>query len=134
MIRAIIDTTTLLSGIGWEGKPKQILNYWLDNKFTIVTSPEILEEVREVFFRSKFDFIDIDKKNEFILNLASLAEIIYPTHKVDICRDKDDNKFIEAAISAKVNFIVSSDKDLQVIKEYNGIKIISVDEFLKILK
>ena len=134
MIMAVIDTSTLISALGWEGKPQQILNYCLEKKFKLVTSPKILQEIRDVLFRPKFDFIDSSKKNKFILLLSQLAEIVYPTHKVDICRDKKDNKFIEVALSAKVKIIVSSDEDLLVLKEYQGIKILSVNEFLKVIE
>jgi len=134
MIIAVIDTSTLISALGWEGKPQQILNYCLEKKFKFVTSPPILQEIRDVLFREKFDFIDSSKKNEFILLLSQLADIVHPKHKVDICRDKKDNKFIELALSAKAEIIVSSDNDLLDIKEYNGIKILSASEFLKILE
>jgi len=134
MIMAVIDTSTLISALGWESKPQQILNYCLEKKFKLVTSLQILEEIRDVLFRKKFDFIDSSKKNEFILLLSQLAKIAYPKHKVDICRDKKDNKFIELALSAKVKIIVSSDNDLLSIKEYMGIKILSANEFLKMLE
>ncbi len=49
-------------------------------------------------------------------------------------RDKDDNKFINCAIDGNCNFIVSGDKDLLEIKEYGGIRIVTVKEFLKIIK
>lgn len=65
MIKAVIDTSTLISALGWEGKPQQILNCCLDKRFKLVISTEILEEVREVLFRKKFDFLDSDKKNEY---------------------------------------------------------------------
>lgn len=133
MIKAVIDTSTLISALGWEGKPQQIFSYCLNKGLQIVISPEILEEVREVLFRKKFAFIDSDKKNEFILLLSQLAEIVCPQQKVDICRDKDDNKFIEAALSAKINIIISSDEDLLALKEYEGIKILSPHEFLESL-
>lgn len=134
MIMAVIDTSTLISALGWEGKPQQILNYCLNKKFKLVTSPQILQEIQDVLFRPKFDFIDSSKKNEFILLLSQLAEIVYPTHKVDVCRDKKDNKSIELALSAKVKIIVSSDNDLLDIKKYNDIKILSASEFLKMLE
>lgn len=134
MIKAVIDTSTLISALGWEGKPQQMLSYCLHKRFKLVISPEILEEVREVLFRKKFAFIDSDKKNEFILLLSQLAEVVYPTQKVNICRDKDDNKFIEAALSARVNIIISSDEDLLVLQEYEGIEILSPHEFLELLE
>jgi putative PIN family toxin of toxin-antitoxin system len=69
-----------------------------------------------------------------ILLLSELSEIITPTHKVNICRDKNDNKFIELALSANVKFIVSGDEDLLAVKKYKKIKILSAQEFLKILE
>lgn len=134
MLKAILDTNILISAIGWEGKPRQILDKCLENKFKLVISPEILEEIRDVLFRKKFNFIDDNKKNEFILLLAELADVKTATHKVDICRDKDDNKFIELALSAKAKYVVSGDDDLLFIKKFKGIKIISASEFLRIIE
>lgn len=134
MIRAILDTNLLISAIGWEGKPQQILDYCLENKFKNVTSPQILGEVRDVLFRKKFDFIGKDKKDEFLLLLSELSEIASPKHRVSICRDKDDNKFLELALSADVNIIVSGDDDLLVLKEYKGIKVLSASQFLELLE
>ena len=133
-MRIVVDTSTLISAFGWEGKPQEIMNKLLDNEFDLVLSPEILEEIREVLFREKFDFINSDKKNEFLLLLSQLAEIIIPKHKVDICRDKEDNKFIELALTSNIKIIVSSDEDLLSIKEYKDIKILSPSEFLEFLK
>jgi len=133
MIKVVIDTSTLISALGWSGNPQKVMNECLGNKFKLVSSSEILEEVREVLFRPKFDFIDSDKKNEFILLLSQLAEIITPKHKVNVCRDKDDNKFFELALTAKVKIIISSDDDLLSIKGYKDIKILSPSEFLELI-
>lgn len=133
-MKAVLDTNILISAIGWEGNPQKILNYALDNKFKIVISPEILEEVKKVLFREKFEFIDKDKRNEFIFLLTELAEIVEIKTKVNVCRDKKDNKFIETALSAKVDFLVSGDEDLLSLKKYKDVKIIVAKEFLEILK
>ena len=50
---------------------------------------------------------------------------------INVSRDSDDNKFIEAAVLGNCHYIISGDKDLLDIKEYNNIKIFSVSEFLK---
>lgn len=110
------------------------MNYCLDNIFKLVLSPQILEEVKDVLDRPKFDFIDKDKKDEFILLLSGLAEIQESKCKIDVCRDKDDNKFLELAVSANVKIIVSGDNDLLDIKEYKGINILNANQFLEILK
>ncbi|MDR2577261.1 MAG: putative toxin-antitoxin system toxin component, PIN family [Chitinispirillales bacterium] len=50
-----------------------------------------------------------------------------------LCRDHTDNKFIECAITAGADCIITGNKDLLVLKEYNGIKIITAKEYLEIV-
>ena len=49
-------------------------------------------------------------------------------------RDPDDDKFINCARSRDIEFIISGDKDLLVLKEMKGIKILGVADFLAIIK
>ena len=51
--------------------------------------------------------------------------------KVTVCRDPDDNKFLEAAVAAKATYVVTGDKDLRAIGEYEGVKIRYPAEFLR---
>ena len=78
----------------------------------------------------------IDRKqgniNKNLLNpLIQTLEIIEPVSNIEICRDKDDNKFINCAKDAKALYIVSGDKDLLVLKNYEDIEIITASEFDK---
>ena len=43
---------------------------------------------------------------------------------IKACRDDKDNKFLECAILAKADYIVSGDEDLLVLKKYENIKIV----------
>ena len=66
--------------------------------------------------------------------LLEKSLIVVPTEEVDIIKnDPDDNKFIEAALEGKAEYIVSQDKHLLLVKEYQGIKIIHPEDFLKLL-
>jgi len=61
--------------------------------------------------------------------------IVKPTIKLDVVKDDpDDNKFLEAGVTGKANFIISQDKHLLKLGEYQGIKIVSLKEALLILK
>lgn len=53
-------------------------------------------------------------------------KFINNNYSLSISRDKDDDKFIECALSAKAAYIVSGDNDLL------AIKIIMVLKFLKL--
>jgi predicted nucleic acid-binding protein len=40
MIRIVLDTNVLMSGIFWSGSPSRILHAWYENKLKLVISPE----------------------------------------------------------------------------------------------
>ncbi len=68
--------------------------------------------------------------NRAILSpLIKAMEIIEPITHVEICRDPDDNKFLGCAKDSHAIYIVSGDKDLLVIKEYEKIQIITAKDF-----
>jgi putative PIN family toxin of toxin-antitoxin system len=70
------------------------------------------------------------KLNANVLSpLFSSLNLIETETEVVICRDPDDDKFIECAIDAKALYIVSGDNDLLTIKEYEGIQIITAKDF-----
>ena len=50
-----------------------------------------------------------------------------------IKEDRPDNKFLACAIAAQASFIISGDKHLLKLKEFQGIPIVSPREFLKII-
>ena len=50
---------------------------------------------------------------------------------VKVCRDPDDDKFINCALDSKSLYIVSGDKDLLTIEKYEDIEIITAAEFCK---
>ena len=60
--------------------------------------------------------------------MASL-DIVDPVTRVEVCRDPDDNKFISCAIDSRALYVVSGDKDLLVIGEYDGVDIVTAAEF-----
>jgi len=68
--------------------------------------------------------------NKAILTpLIKVMEIIEPVSQIDICRDPDDNKFLECAKDSHALYIVSGDKDLLVIENYENIQIVTAKDF-----
>lgn len=45
MIRAVLDTNVIVSGLGWGGAPGQVLEAARTGRFITVTSPALLTEV-----------------------------------------------------------------------------------------
>lgn len=72
------------------------------------------------------------KNYDRILEIVQLnAEIVNPVvFPRPICRDQDDDKFLEAAIGRDAQYIVTGDDDLLVLHPYQGIKILKPKESL----
>ena len=96
-----------------------------------MASQQTFDEFNSVFLRTKFDrYLTLESRLELILEVQTLTKIIAVRHTVTICRDPKDNQYLELALSAKADCIVSGDPDLQILSPFENIPIISPREFL----
>jgi len=129
MVKAVIDTNVFLSALFWSGKPKEVVRLAFSKRFVAVTSLPILEELENKLLK-KFKY----PKNQTETYLKLIIEefsVVKPKKKVMVVEDLDDNKIIEAALEARVNYIVTGDKHLLKIHAYCGIEIVNPNDFLK---
>lgn len=129
MTRIVPDTNIIISSVFWSGKPYKVISLGLEGEYQLITSPEIIDETVDKL-RNKFQFPE-DKIKEQTNILLSLFHLVSPITKLDIVRDKSDNKIIECALDGKADFIVTGDPDLLSMKNFKSIKIMNADEFLK---
>ncbi len=135
-MKVVLDTNVWLSGIFWEGEASKIIELAEKRKIIVFISKEILYEIADVLNNeSKFRvFLENRKEKieDIIRVVLSFADLVQPTNKIDAVKDHPaDNIFLEAAQEGKANCIVSYDKHLLNLIEFNGIKIIKPDEFLR---
>jgi uncharacterized protein len=128
--KIIVDTNNLISALGWEGKSRELFLQILDKKFEMYISVKQIAELKRVLNYPKFKFTE-QQKSEFLEIIFHIANIIHTQIEFDITDDKDDNIILECAVESKADYIISGDDDLLRIKEFKGIKIITVDKFLK---
>ena len=105
----------------------------LSGKFTLISSLPLVEELFRVL--KNFRIPLKTEKIELLENIIfEKSIIVVPTEKVDIIKDDpDDNKFIEAALEGKADYIVSQDKHLLDVKVFRDVKIATPKEFLEML-
>ncbi len=138
MVRAVIDTNAPVSAATKPyGQAGHILSYMRARAFTLLYSTQAIEELVAVLnrphLREKYHLTE-HYRHLFLHTLRLCGERIEPTRQITVCRDADDNKFLEAAVSGKASFIVSNDVDLLVLSPFENISIITPREFLKILE
>ena len=134
-MRAIIDTNVFVSGIFWEGNfCSQIIDKWKNKKFELVSSMDILKEFAETLRNFKIQMSD-EMIEEWRNLIIESSVIINPKIKLNVIKeDPDDNKFLEAGISGNVDLVISQDKHLLNLRDYQGIKIVNPEEALLLIK
>lgn len=128
-MRVVLDTNVIISAFFWKGNERIVLNKCKEKEHEMVISPEILEEV-DVVLDSKFSVPD-DKRGDFLRNIIVISRLVFPNIEINVIKeDPSDNRILECAVCGKAEFIISGDKDLLNLKEYEGITICNARDFL----
>ncbi|MCG2691218.1 putative toxin-antitoxin system toxin component, PIN family [Microgenomates group bacterium] len=129
--RVVLDTNVYLSGIIFGGNCRHILDLMIKKEIKVVISPAILLEISQKL-KQKFKW----SQNQIftvIKTLIKSTKAVQPKIKIRVVKmDKSDDKIIEAAVTGRVNYIISGDKHLLKIKKYQGVKIVTPADFLSI--
>jgi len=93
----------------------KVIGFWKNDKFILITSREIIKEIADVlrcpFLVEKYGY-DIAKVDTMIDLINQKAIFVDPKFSLTLCRDPNDDKFIDCAILGKVKYLVSEDKDI----------------------
>lgn len=121
----VFDTNSLISALLIKKSvSRRAFDKALDN-YQIILSEETVLEFNDVAAREKFKkYLKEGELEIFEELLHREAKFIEVKETIEICRDQDDNKFLELAVSGKANIIVSGDKDLLVLDPFRSIRII----------
>ena len=125
-----LDTNFLVSATQWDySVAHKLLEKFIRENQELFTSNEILEEFEDILKRD-FKYSNEETRNitEKVLQFLTL---VIPSKKIDVVKDDpDDNKIIECALESNAEYIISYDKHLLKLKEFQGIKIVRPEEAL----
>lgn len=128
--KVVLDTNVLVSSVLSDGKPAEILELAESKEFLSVTSPEIVEELRDVLTRDKLPFTE-DQVDELVSKILSISQVIDPQTDIEIIEDDpDDDKILEAAVAGSADCIVSGDSHLLNLEKHRKIPVYSPNKFL----
>jgi uncharacterized protein len=132
-MRVLLDSNVLVSSLVNPGASRRLLIHLLD-EHTVVSSVEILAELEGVLSREKFSFTKsrVDEYVSLIASISTIVDIGEPPRVVE--EDPDDDVVLATANYGNVDYIVTGDRHLLRLGEYDKAKIVSVREMLTILK
>ncbi len=136
-MRVVADTNVIISMLLWGKSLERLLVSVNTRKITLCFSPDTIDELFEVinYPRIKKQAYNLKVPVETLIDkLLAVSEIVYPAQRISlITDDPSDNRILEAAVVAKVDYIISGDRHLLRIKQIAGIPILTPAQFLKLL-
>ncbi|MCW9680142.1 putative toxin-antitoxin system toxin component, PIN family [Dolichospermum planctonicum UHCC 0167] len=129
----VIDTNILISAaLSPDGTARKALDK-VYQQFKIAQSEETYQELSTRIYKPKFDkYISNTERQDFLEVVKKYSQFIEIKSQINICRDADDNKFLDLAKDSNAEFLMTGDQDLLSLKtlaEYQN-QIITPREFL----
>jgi len=129
MPRIVFDTNVYISAfITSNGKAEEAYFLAVEGVVEGFTSVPILSETGRKL-REKFTWDD-HKIIEALQHISKAVTVIKPATRLRILQDDPDNRILECAQKAEADFIVTGDKHLLRLQAFEGIKILTINEFL----
>lgn len=134
-MRLVLDTNIVTSGLLWNGSPARLIDAALADEVELCTSRTLLVELARILQRAKFGkaiSATGSSADELVMGYIELATLvtpmpIFPT----ILRDPDDDHVLACALAAQADFIVSGDKHLLDLKQFQGMHIVTAAQAVK---
>ena len=135
-MKITVDTNVLISSTFWYGTSDKIIEKVENKEIELILSKEIIEEFTQVLEYEEIQQKIKDKNLEMrrsVERIVAISTIVEPKHLLDVVKnDPKDNKIIECAVEGNFDYIISRDNHLLSLKKYNGIEILSPEDFLKL--
>ncbi len=132
MQKIVIDTNVMVSALIQRSYPYRIIyDLFIDEKFQLCVSDELLAEYHEVLTRRKFSkFQDFFIRAEALLaDIESKSVKYFPTIKLDLISDPDDNMVLELADDCSADFVITGNTTDFIFPTHRQAKIITPREY-----
>jgi putative PIN family toxin of toxin-antitoxin system len=131
-VKAVFDTNVLIAAFLTEGICAKLMVRARRRDFDLILCDGILQEFKRVL-KKKFATSPHETSEALTILSETTQEILGQTDSITpICRDSDDDLILACARDAVVDYIVTGDEDLLVLKKYEGISIVNPKEFEKL--
>ena len=130
--RAVIDTSVFVAAIFRRGSARECLVRFARRQFQACVTEVVLEEYAETAWDMKFEEHLAQNPQSWLNWISSRATILAPVTLAEpVSADPDDEKFLECALAARADYIVSRDRHLLQLEKPFGITVVDDRVFLR---
>jgi uncharacterized protein len=126
-MRIVLDTNVLIAALIARGVCADLVEHCI-LRHEVVVSDFILDELHDCLLR-KFHFMPTEADQACELYRRVMQVIAPQPLSTTICRDPDDDMILATAITGNADCIVTGDRDLTEIGQFQGIAIVRPGDF-----
>ena len=129
-LRIVIDTNVLIAMIGLASPYRWIFDSIINGELVICVTTEILLEYREILARKNGE--EVTENMVQFFSVHPFVEKVEPFYRFRVIeQDPDDDKFVDCAVAASADYIISNDRHFQnpCLKNFPKIAVLTADEF-----
>jgi len=109
-LRLVIDTNILVSAaLKPDGLQRTVLVLAMTRPATLYVSQSILAEYRDVLTRPELK-IRRGLRQQLLQLMKNHAQLVNPARALQVAKDPDDNKFLECADAARVDYLITGNQ------------------------
>jgi putative PIN family toxin of toxin-antitoxin system len=128
-MKAVFDTNIFISALVFPGgRADAALLKVVSGKVELFISKPIIHEVLDVLAR-KFAR-EPEQLARTAVFLSDIGRVVRPKRKLAVLHDEPDNRILECAAAAHVDVIVTGDRAMLALGEFNGIRIVPLGDFV----
>jgi len=129
-MRVVFDTNIFISALAIPGGvAEKTLSRVIEGRDELVISAQIIKEVLTVL-SAKFGR-NREALSHVAVVLSEIGDLVEPKQTVRVLKDDPDNRILECAHFGRADIIVTGDKEMLRLGEYNRVKIVSLREYLE---
>ena len=129
MLQVVIGTNVFISAFYLpESRPANVVLLARRKTILNLISPQILKEVERII--KKKLLWDNSKTESAVRLIKNFSEEVHPQERLAIIVDDPDNRILECAVAGQANFIISGDKHLLNLKNFQEINVVTPADFL----
>jgi putative PIN family toxin of toxin-antitoxin system len=126
-MKIVLDANVIIAAFAARGLCESIMEVCL-SEHEIVLSDDLFDEIlRNLRLKIKLPTNIVDNICELLREHANIS--IPEPLASDVCRDPDDIKILGLAVASNADYIVTGDKDLLILKNFQGIPILNPRSF-----
>ena len=136
MLKIVADTNVLISSLIRKGKPHELILRIDGIEARLISSNVLMNELTSVLAEERIArYVTRSDVERFLRYVGKRTTIVKVRGEFQVVEeDPKDNVVLNTACSGRADYIVSGDRQLIPLREFKGIRIVTVSEMLDILR